>query len=451
MDLKRLDTMSDDALTSEDYFWALKDVSFTVKRGETVGLIGANGAGKTTTLSLLAGITQPSRGDIHIAGRMAALIQLGAGFHPELTGRENVFLSASIMGLSHEEVAERYDEIVAFAELEAFMDTPVKRYSSGMYARLGFSIAAHIRPDVLLVDEVLAVGDLAFRTKCYRHMTQLADQDRAVIMVSHTMSAVHALCDRVIWLDKGQIRMEDDSLTVIAAYTDWMREHGAEPAGRQKWSGRGGVEELRVKEVQVLAADETPVTEIEHGQPLIIDLIWEATRAFDRVAFELIILDASTGTTVNLIRPQPEDLRPIQPGIGRARFVLPEVLFMPRRYQIGFSLRDAQGYPLVWVNTAIGPQGGGVLSPSKLDTEVALYSTKEGQEHKRVYHGRLRDLRWNPIVVDNPRLLIGDIPTPLIESDPERDSPLGVIEVTLKTPKQGNFFTRQENVQIYKW
>ena len=200
------------------YINSLDDVSFQVREGEVLGIIGSNGAGKTTTLKLLSRVTFPTKGSISIKGRVSALIELGAGFHPDLSGMENIYLNASILGLKQKEIDERLEQIVAFSGLERFLDTPVKRYSSGMYARLAFSIAAHVDPDVLLVDEVLSVGDIIFQEKCFNRMKEIRDQGRAMVFVSHNMIAVQSICTRVIWLEKGKIRQEGLPGDVISGY-----------------------------------------------------------------------------------------------------------------------------------------------------------------------------------------------------------------------------------------
>lgn len=187
--------------------WALKDASFEVRQGEAIGLIGPNGAGKSTTLKLIAGITQPTTGQIEVTGRISSLIELGAGFHPDLTGRENVYLNGTILGLSRKEIDRKFDRIVAFAELEKFIDTPVKRYSSGMYARLGFAVAIHAEPEILLVDEVLAVGDYAFQTKCLNRMTDIRKQGTTLLFVSHNLQAVAEVCERVLLLSSGRMQV----------------------------------------------------------------------------------------------------------------------------------------------------------------------------------------------------------------------------------------------------
>src|SRR5881296_1724844 len=192
----------------QETFWALKDVSLEVREGEVLGLIGRNGAGKTTLLKILSRITRPTEGWAEIHGRVGSLLEVGTGFHPELTGRENTFLSGAILGMSKAEIERKFDEIVAFAELEKFIDTPVKHYSSGMYVRLAFAVAAHLEPEILLVDEVLAVGDINFQKKCLGKMGDVARAGRTVVLVSHNMAAINALCTRCIILDGGAIEFD---------------------------------------------------------------------------------------------------------------------------------------------------------------------------------------------------------------------------------------------------
>ena len=199
-------------------FWALQDVSFTVKRGEAFAIIGGNGAGKSTLLKLLTGIMRPTRGSIRIAGRVSALIEVSAGFHPDLTGRENIYLNGAILGMTRAEIQRRFDAIVAFSGLAEFIDTPVKRYSSGMFARLGFSVAAHVDPDVLLVDEVLSVGDYIFQRKCIDRMNEVIANGATVIFVSHNLRAVANLCHRSLLLERGRVQMIGPTESVIRAY-----------------------------------------------------------------------------------------------------------------------------------------------------------------------------------------------------------------------------------------
>ena len=200
-------------------FWAVRDLSFEVERGEVIGIIGHNGAGKSTVLKLLSSITSPTAGEITIQGHLSALIEIGSGFHPELSGQENIFLSGAILGMRRREIAAKLDSIVEFAELKEFIDTPVKRYSSGMYVRLGFSIAAHLDPDILLLDEVLAVGDAQFQAKCLERIDDLRRSGKTIVFISHDLSAVGRLCSRVLLMDHGEIRCSGNPSEVIAEYT----------------------------------------------------------------------------------------------------------------------------------------------------------------------------------------------------------------------------------------
>jgi lipopolysaccharide transport system ATP-binding protein len=215
----------------DETFWALKDVSLEVKEGEVLGLIGRNGAGKTTLLKILSRITKPTTGWAEIHGRVGSLLEVGTGFHPELTGRENAFLSGAILGMSKREIARKFDEIVAFAELEKFIDTPVKHYSSGMYVRLAFAVAAHLEPEILLVDEVLAVGDINFQKKCLGKMGDVARAGRTVVLVTHQMNQIRRLCHRVIWVDDGSVRLDGGTDEVASAYESAMRRSGSDEVG----------------------------------------------------------------------------------------------------------------------------------------------------------------------------------------------------------------------------
>lgn len=208
-------------------FYALREVSFSVARGETLGIIGRNGSGKSTILKLIAGVMAASEGQVRVAGRVSPLIELGAGFHSDLTGRENIFLNASILGMPNREIKARYDEIVAFSELADFMDTPVKRYSSGMYVRLGFSIAVHSHPDILLVDEVLAVGDAPFQEKCLAKMREIQDRGVSIVLVSHALALVESFCHRALLLHGGRVAGEGNPQEVVHQYGE-MVAHAAE-------------------------------------------------------------------------------------------------------------------------------------------------------------------------------------------------------------------------------
>jgi lipopolysaccharide transport system ATP-binding protein len=217
----------------EREFWALRDVCFQVGRGEAFGIIGSNGAGKSTMLKLLCGIMKPSKGKIDVKGRLSALIEVGAGFHPDLTGRENVFLNGAILGMSRADVQRRFDEIVAFSGLEDFIDTPVKRYSSGMFARLGFSVAAHVEPDILVVDEVLSVGDYPFQKRCMERMAQVIHGGATVMFVSHNLRAVAELCTRTLLLDRGEVLNIGPTADVLRRYMEGARDQRNRDKGRE--------------------------------------------------------------------------------------------------------------------------------------------------------------------------------------------------------------------------
>jgi lipopolysaccharide transport system ATP-binding protein len=206
-----------------DFIWALKDISLEIRRGEVIGIIGRNGAGKSTLLKILSRITEPSAGEARVHGRVGSLLEVGTGFHPELTGRENIYLNGAILGMKKSEIERKFDEIVSFAEIEKFLDTPVKHYSSGMYMRLAFSVAAHLEPDILLVDEVLAVGDAAFQKKCLGRMEDVAKEGRTVVFVSHNMAAIQNLCRKCILLDAGSISLEGEASATIETYLAEVR------------------------------------------------------------------------------------------------------------------------------------------------------------------------------------------------------------------------------------
>lgn len=217
---------------STQYIWALKDVSFEAKRGEVIGIIGRNGAGKTTLLKILSRITEPTGGRAEIQGRVGSLLEVGTGFHPELTGKENIYLNGAILGMRKKEIESKFDKIIAFSEIEKFIDTPVKFYSSGMYVRLAFAVAAHLEPAILLVDEVLAVGDAAFQKKCLGKMEDVAKIGRTVFFVSHNMPAVTRLCQRTILLDEGQIIEDGPSHQVVSSYL----QSGTGTSAAREWA-----------------------------------------------------------------------------------------------------------------------------------------------------------------------------------------------------------------------
>ena len=270
--------------------WALKDVSFDVTRGEVVGIIGRNGAGKSTLLKILSRITEPTEGRAKIHGRVGSLLEVGTGFHPELTGRENIYLNGAILGMKKAEIDRKFDEIVAFAEVEQFIDTPVKHYSSGMYLRLAFAVAAHLEPEILIVDEVLAVGDAAFQKKCLEKMGDVAKKGRTVLFVSHNLGAVIRLCDRCIWLNEGRVVRDGVPSEIINAYL----KEGTSNQAERRWSfsEAPGDDSLRLIAVRICQPAGIPNAAIDITKPFDIEIETEVLKPTPEAGAGLRVLTA---------------------------------------------------------------------------------------------------------------------------------------------------------------
>lgn len=272
---KKLFSTSEKSTTEK--FLALNDVSFEVKQGDKIGIIGRNGAGKSTLLKVLSRIVTPTRGRVVIEGRVASLLEVGTGFHPELSGRENIFLNGSILGMSRQEIRSKFDEIVAFSEVEKFLDTPVKRYSSGMYVRLAFSVAAHLEPEILIVDEVLAVGDAAFQKKCLGKMEDVSREGRTLLFVSHNMAAIQNLCNRALYLHHGKLVSDGAVEPVLREYLNFGSEHaGVDLLDRKDRSGNGL---LRFARVEFLDAHEQLVSAFHTGSSNTLRIILHGSRS----------------------------------------------------------------------------------------------------------------------------------------------------------------------------
>jgi lipopolysaccharide transport system ATP-binding protein len=280
-----------EATTHED-FWALKNVSFDIHEGEVVGIIGRNGAGKSTLLKILSRITEPTEGRLTIVGRVASLLEVGTGFHSELSGRENIFLNGAILGMGKAEIKRKFDEIVAFAEIERFLDTPVKRYSSGMYVRLAFAVAAHLEPDILIVDEVLAVGDAAFQKKCLGKMEDVATQEgRTVLFVSHNMSSIQSLCQRALWFNSGTLMRQGETHTVVQDYLQSVFiQQETTLENRRDRDGDGSVKLLSIR-IESLE----PYAAIRSGSGLKITLCYRSQTHFNDPHFLISIYDYVSG------------------------------------------------------------------------------------------------------------------------------------------------------------
>jgi len=316
-------------------FWALKDVSFQIKSGDVVGVIGRNGAGKSTLLKILSGISDPTEGYADIYGRVGSLLEVGTGFHPELTGRENIFLNGAILGMKRAEILRKLDEIVSFAEIDNFLDTPVKHYSSGMYVRLAFSVAAHLEPEILLVDEVLAVGDMAFQRKCLGKMDDVAQEGRTVVFVSHNMGLLQQLCERGIFLQQGAVHTDGTITEAVDAYLQTLEQARAEDlSGRTDRKGRGHV---RLVGVEVFNGSSEPSSILKTGHPA--RFVFSVNNFVPGLACNFFIYD-TIGQPITSFQSKvrgPEDSYVPQ---GDLKFVceLEELLLLPGRYRIDVAI-----------------------------------------------------------------------------------------------------------------
>jgi lipopolysaccharide transport system ATP-binding protein len=315
----------------DNTIWALRDVSLEVAPGEVFGVIGHNGAGKSTLLKILSRITEPTEGRAVLHGRVGSLLEVGTGFHPELTGRENIYLNGAILGMQRSEIARRFDEMVAFAEVERFIDTPVKRYSSGMYLRLAFAVAAHLEPEILLVDEVLAVGDAAFQKKCLGRMSDVAREGRTVLFVSHNLPSVEKLCQRVVVIDGGRVVMQGDPVTCIAAYLGARTE--PKPA-----VDLGAVPRMDPRLVPVLTSldllngEGSPISAVGCGEPLEFHLCYSARSEIANPGFGLVISNAM-GVPLFFLQTRSQlGLRDKAPRTGRIVCRLDQTPLVPGEY-----------------------------------------------------------------------------------------------------------------------
>lgn len=325
-------------------FWALRDVSFHVGRGETVGIIGSNGAGKSTILKLLSRIAQQTRGVITVRGRVAGLIEVGAGFHPDLTGRENISLNGTIMGLRNREIHRLFDSIVEFSGIEKFLDMPVKRYSSGMNVRLGFAIAAHVQPDIMLIDEVLAVGDIAFQQKCYQRILDLKAHGTTMMFVSHHLEAVARVCDRVIVLNEGRVTLEAKPAEAIAAYhkhafRKYRYEQVLTPHGLERSDTSHDVE---FTHVVVTAIDGSPRDMIEMGEPFQVTFHYRTKRPIDQPSL-LAVIERVDGLVCHEASTHAAGLSWDRwEGEGTLTLEYPSTAWLPNTYLITAVLYEGQ-------------------------------------------------------------------------------------------------------------
>jgi lipopolysaccharide transport system ATP-binding protein len=319
-------------------FWALRDVDFAVRQGETLGIVGENGSGKSTLLKLAAGIIRPTSGRVHVHGRVAALLELGAGFHPDLTGRENVYLNAAILGFTRREIAARFDAIVSFSELERFIDQPLKHYSSGMLVRLGFAVAIHSDPEVLIADEVLAVGDEHFQRKCIHRIDQFVREGRTIVLVSHSMALVRQLCTRAVWLDHGRVRAVGAADEVAAAYSEAMAQ--LDDTVQRVDARRWGSGEVTIDRVELLGSDGGARQLFHTGEPFTIRMHYRAKHRVERPVFGLAI---HAGQTLLLTGPNTRHHRidiPWVEGAGYVDFHVPALPLLHGDYAVSVSVYD---------------------------------------------------------------------------------------------------------------
>jgi len=316
--------------------WALRDVNFSVARGETLGIIGANGAGKSTLLALLTGTMEPTEGSISVAGSVSSLLELGAGFHPDLTGRENVFLYGAIMGLSRAQMRERFDAIVDFAGLSDFIDQPVKHYSSGMYVRLGFAVAVEVNPEVLLIDEVLAVGDVPFQKKCMDRMTEFRQQGKTMLVVSHDLSVIQKMSDRIMLLDEGRVTGLGDPGDVIGSYRASAGQRAAQSMEKE-W----GTGQVKITGVEFRDEAGNTVDSFECGGTLSARISYEASQKIDDPVFGFALAD-SAGNTLYGSNTQLEgvDIAAIE-GTGSLMLNLSDLYLAAGSYLFSFSVHSA--------------------------------------------------------------------------------------------------------------
>jgi len=313
--------------------WALRDISFEVKEGEALGIVGHNGAGKTTMLKLLASITAPTRGQITIRGRLAALVEVGSGFHPELTGRENIFLHGAMLGMRRAEIARKMSSIVEFAGVGQYIDVPVKRYSSGMYVRLGFSIAAHLDPDILLLDEVLAVGDVAFQVKCLDRIGELRKAGRSIVFVSHDLAAVHHLCDRAILLARGQILSDGTPRAVIDQYQ------------RMAFAGQGtSLDQLDPQKLaectSISFSSPESSDSVRTGYPMIARLGYRAAQNIPDAVFRISLYWPSGYMCAQFTNEASGPRLSLEPGTGTIQFQCPVLPVVPGLYRVDLSIES---------------------------------------------------------------------------------------------------------------
>jgi ABC-type polysaccharide/polyol phosphate transport system ATPase subunit len=369
--LRNLFTIDRDVSNPQKYHWAVKDVSFALQPGEALGIIGPNGAGKTTLLKLLSHVTKPTDGSIQVNGRLSALIELGAGFHPDLSGRDNIYLNGTILGMKRSDIKSRFDAIVNFAGIGEYLDTPVKRYSSGMYARLGFAIAAHVDPQILLVDEVLAVGDYAFQQRCYARMDELRSQGTSLILVSHNMEAIRRVCGKGLVMYRGEDIFKGTAAEAVVAYSDALREAARtkqlEIPAEEGIAQRVMTFDAEIENVSLLNEHGDPITVVESGACASVAVAVQFKELVENPVFSLVVRTPDGRTVYDTTTRWMDIQTPVfQPGTSCIiKFTL-DMCLLAGEYELGVdvassnfshfydSLESALGFSVVGTNEAKG-------------------------------------------------------------------------------------------------
>lgn len=341
--------MTSSRATAESYIWALREVSLEVKEGQVVGIIGRNGAGKSTLLKILSRITEPTKGSVEIHGRVGSLLEVGTGFHPELTGRENIYLNAAILGMRKVEIHRQFDEIVAFSEIDKFIDTPVKRYSSGMYVRLAFAVAAHLVPEILIVDEVLAVGDVAFQKKCLGRMHEVTQMGRTVLFVSHNMAAIKSLCNRVVLMEGGRLAYEGSVDEAVETYLKTSRESSSDGLISDDTPRLWSTSEAKFLAARVSTSSAGAVQQLYFGQPFSLILTLDVFNDIREAVIEVGIATLE-GIRVTYSSNIDGDNPPMHLRRGRYNITVDiETVLLPRRYTLDLGIHHRNGVTVDWV------------------------------------------------------------------------------------------------------
>lgn len=369
----------------DDEIWALQGISFDVRQGEVIGVIGGNGAGKSTLLKILSRITEPTTGFAEIHGRVGSLLEVGTGFHQELTGRENTYLNGAILGMNKKEIDEKFDEIVAFSEVGKFIDTPVKHYSSGMYLRLAFAVAAHLEPEILIVDEVLAVGDAGFQQKCLGKMGAVAKEGRTVLFVSHNMGAITQLCGRAVQLEKGRLKRSGSAGEVVAAYLSSVAGTELKSSWSDESSNPNGGD-VQFRSARLLSTDEQPLSIASFNESPLIEIAYEVKVPIRNLSVTCLLHDSMNNLVFeSMDTDMPEWNGSVrEPDVYRATTRIPPSLLKPGRYQLSFAafvegvrviarLDRVLTFDVSGVGYTLQPKRSGIVSPV-LDWKVSRFS-----------------------------------------------------------------------------